>query len=219
MKGGELSDFKKNRITDMSGLREIRMANNSRIQVIPSFSLSLGSEIPWKNVNDTELARELSTDFEILGGIFDPAAFGMWLTGSDPRNYHGKQILFDTDTIVQDGTYINPSKFIYNFSPSRELFISTHYGKARIWNLHVHSKDLRLFGKNWDMRLRHLINLSAQSEVLTEFHLKTFLRLVTTTWREGTFLSWILHLPIFEPIFLSILHLRSMLRGKFRKTN
>ena len=209
---------RQNRITDMSGLRQIRMANNSRIQVLPSFSLSLGSQISWKNVNDTELARELSVDFEILGGIFDPAAFGMWLTGSDPRNYHGKQILFDTKTIVRDGTFINPSKFFYNLSPSRELFISTRFGKARIWSLHVHSKDLRLFGENWESRLRHLVNLSGQSEVFAEFHLKTFLRLIASTWREGTFLSWILHFPRIKPFFLSILHLRSMLRGKFRKS-
>ena len=78
--------------------------NLNRIQVIPSHSPLLGMDLFQEGSERKELSDDLSRDFVKFGGIFDPAVFGMWLTGSDPRNYYGKQIIFDTKEIVGGGT-------------------------------------------------------------------------------------------------------------------
>jgi hypothetical protein len=185
------------------------------VHVLPSYSSILGSSLYWNRIEDFTLASGLSFDVDNFNGIFDPAAYGMWLTGSDPRNYHGLQVLFDTDEIIRGGTYVNPSKYEYYFSDSNELFLTQAEKSVRIWSLHVHSKDLRLLGDGWHERLREVVNLSSKGEVYSEFHMKVLVKLAISNIKSRTFMSWILHIRRLKPILRIILKVRSRIRAKF----
>jgi hypothetical protein len=202
--------------TDMTGLHHIRINNPERVNVLPSFSRELGSEIVESTDAVESLERDLSSGVDLFKGIFDPAVFGMWLTGSDPRNYYGKQTLFDTLEILCGGTYLNPSHLEYIFVEPDSLYCQGEFERVRIWSLHVHSKDIRLLGSNWQDRLRTVVELSASNQVISEFRLNSLLNLALSNLRDRTFLSWILHIPKLHPILDLILRLRSTIRNIFR---
>jgi hypothetical protein len=204
--------MKNSLITDMTSLNQIRRNNQNRIQVIPSHSPLLGMDLFQESPERKELSDELSRDFFKFGGIFDPAVFGMWLTGSDPRNYYGKQIIFDTKEIVGGGTYIDPSRLKYSISEDGELFCGIGCDAVRIWSLHVHSKDLRLFGDEWRSRLESLVIQSKNGIVVTEFHLKTLLKSIHSNFRDRTMISWVLHVPKLAPFVKFLRKLRSTIR-------
>jgi hypothetical protein len=204
----------KNDLTDMTLLNSLRIAYPDRITVLPSFSPELDAEIRWNGEFNQMLPLQLSTGLELFNGIFDPAAFGMWLTGSDPRNYYGRQILFDTEEIVKGGTYVNPARFKYILTKSAQLYCKSNDKQIRIWSLHVHSKDVRLLGRNWEERLTQLVEFSDLGQVMSEFNFKTLLKLMISNLQNRTFLSWILHIPKLKPILPIIRHLRSMIRPR-----
>jgi hypothetical protein len=207
-----LKEISKNSLTtDMTSLNQIRKNNINRIQVLPSYSSQLGMDLIRESPEQEELSAELSQDFFKFGGIFDPAAFGMWLTGSDPRNYYGKQIFFDTKEIVGGGTYIDPSFLKYSMSEDGGLFCNIGNNAVRIWSLHVHSKDLRLFGEEWSSRLESLVIQSENGIVVTEFHLKTLLKSIYSNFRDQTLISWVLHIPKLAPFVKFLRKLRSTL--------
>lgn len=201
-----------NSLTDMTLLNSIRVANPKRIDVLPSFSIELDAELPWNGELNGKLALELSSDEGFFNGIFDPAAFGMWLGGSDPRNYYGRQILFDTSEILSGGTYVNPARFKYVFNNQGQLFCIGEHSQTRIWSLHIHSKDLRLLGGNWQERLSQLVELSDLGQKITEFQFRSLLKLAISNLQNRTFVSWILHIPKLKPILAIIRRLRSMIR-------
>jgi hypothetical protein len=196
-------------ITDMTSLNQIRKNNLNRIQVIPSHSPVLGVDLFQERSEKKEILNELSRNCVEFGGIFDPAVYGMWLTGSDPRNYYGKQIIFDTKEIISGGTYIDPSLLKYSMSEDGELFCNIGDNPVRIWSLHVHSKDLRLFGEEWSSRLESLVIQSENGIVVTEFHLKTLLKSIYSNFRDQTLISWVLHIPKLAPFVKFLRKLRS----------
>lgn len=202
-----------NHLTDMTGLNLIRKCNPTRVDTIPSFSAELGIQVLREGDQNTSLMLDLSKNFSLFDGIFDPAAYGMWLSGSDPKNYHGRQILFDTEEIVKGGTFVDPSQLRYVLSESDQLFCVSKYESVRIWSLHIHSKDLRLLGNDWHQRLRHLVSLSSIGQVRSEFHPRTLLMLILSNIRDKTFMSWILHTPKLKPILVLVLKLRQMMRA------
>jgi hypothetical protein len=199
-----------NSLTDMTLLNSLRVGNPKRINILPSFSIELDAELHWNGELNGKLASELSSDEEFFNGIFDPAAFGMWLGGSDPRNYYGRQILFDTSEILSGGTYVNPARYKYIFN-KQQLFCIGKHSQTRIWSLHVHSKDLRLLGEDWQERLTLLVELSDLRHKIIEFQFKSLVKLAISNLRNRTFVSWILHIPKLKPILAIIRRLRSMI--------
>jgi hypothetical protein len=202
--------------TDMTGLNQIRTSNPERIKILPSFSTELGSEVVEPSESKESLGLELSDGVDLFKGIFDPAAFGMWLTGSDPRNYYGKQVLFDTGEILRGGTYVNPSNLIYVFNEPDRFYCQSAHGQVRIWSLHVHSKDVRLLGSKWQERLAQVVKYSTLNQVISEFRLKSLFILACSNVRDRTFLSWVLHIPKLRPISGRILSLRSIITNILR---
>ena len=203
--------------TDMISLNQIRKNNVNRIQVLPSYSPLFGLDLIQESPERIKLSTELSQSLISFGGIFDPAVFGMWLTGSDPRNYFGKQIIFDTKEIVSGGTYIDPSFLTYSMSGDSELFCNIGNESVRIWSLHVHSKDLRLLGEEWKSRLLSLVIQSGKGDVVTEFHRNTLFKLVQSNFRDKTMISWLLHIPRLSPIMKFLRKLRSTIRSQKHK--
>jgi hypothetical protein len=122
-----------------------------------------------------------STDFKYLpsgidcddfsGGFFDVATLGMWLTGMDPRNAWGKRRYLHP----LPHHLVNPGSFNYRFQEGK-LLVEREGTERKVFSLHIHSKDLRLFGPSWEDRLRKLVLSSNKRTPRTNFILTAFVR-------------------------------------------
>ena len=122
--------------TDMKALNKISK-NNLNIGILPSYNPNW---IKSPSI-DQDLAR-ISSYYNFFGGIFDPAAIGVWLTGNDPRNSLGwvKRYMNHFNPSV------NPADFSYSIKNSQLLVkYQDHVNKSDVYNIHVHSKQLGLF--------------------------------------------------------------------------
>jgi hypothetical protein len=182
-------------LTDMQFLKNFRLKNPTEVLLAPSLSLEMATRLISDAEMDPKIGFELSSASKIFGGVFDPAAIGMWFTGSDPRNYYGSRKVFDTREILDGGTFINPGIFKYRFSDTEGLLVSIDNVESRVWSLHVHSKDMRLFGDSSGTRLRELAALSRLGKVHSEFDFKCLLGLVRENFRNRTMIGFILHHP------------------------
>ena len=103
-------------------------------------------------VSRLPIAIEDATD---QSGVFDVLAIGMWLGGMDPSNARGIR----TYHISMPHHTVQAANYQYSFSGG-ELSVTSKDGTARVNSLHIHSKDLHLFGKNWQRRLDDLVRLA-----------------------------------------------------------
>lgn len=122
-------------IGDMKALANIRRLNPEVVELLPSVPPVPGKE------------------------IFDFAPLGMWLGGTDPRNFRGlvffrkrqQAHLFDPAGLqlqVSDGNLVATQRnHQSNVTPSA----------WRVQNLHLHSKRAWLFTKDWDVVVRQLV--------------------------------------------------------------
>jgi hypothetical protein len=81
-------------------------------------------------------------DVPVTEFIFDGSDYGQYLFGTDPRNLRGVKIL----NFENPNTRINTGKLNYRFNQARD-FIDICDGSVskRLVNLHIHSKNIRLF--------------------------------------------------------------------------
>jgi hypothetical protein len=86
-----------------------------------------------------ELASQVTCKLEDEG-IFDALSIGMYFTGEDPRNNKGRRQLF----IEKTDSFLNLKSSSLNFKGNR-LLISKNGIETEVYNLHVHSKDIRVF--------------------------------------------------------------------------
>lgn len=123
--------------TDMSVLSNIAKKYKDRVLILPS-----RIEHGENNENNQDLIG-------FFGGIFDPAAYGMWLTGQDPRNNLGVIRKF----ISLPGAEVNPADFRFRSWPLGTLKIVDSSVCIPVFNLHLHNKRLLLFGRFWTIFL------------------------------------------------------------------
>jgi len=122
--------------TDMSALSRISTMNPERVQILPS------------NIESHQNIGETRKSIEYFGGIFDPATYGMWLTGQDPRNNLG--IIRKFISVPGD---VNPAIYHYLTRPLGTLKIVRDGEEVSLFNLHLHNKRLSLFGRLWTLYL------------------------------------------------------------------
>jgi hypothetical protein len=88
-----------------------------------------------------ELPSSLNDD-PALDFIFDGSDYGQYLFGTDPRNSRGVKIL----NFENPNTRINAGELSYRYEPTRDFIdISDGLLSKRLVNLHIHSKNARLF--------------------------------------------------------------------------
>ena len=127
-------------ISDMSALANIRRAYPDIVELLPT-------------------APENSTS-----EIFDFAPLGMWLGGTDPRNNRGVSYFRK-----RQGTHlVDPSKFVFEFRDELLLISKAQANespnqRARVQNLHLHSKRVDLFVRNWSDVVMSLLKNSYSS--------------------------------------------------------
>lgn len=96
-----------------------------------------------KNNNLTDEQKFVSNNSNIFPFIFDAAAIGQYLGGVDPRNIPG-----DTKGFVNETCLIKYNNYNIWFEEVDEIkkpFIKIEDKKVPIFNLHIHSKNLKEF--------------------------------------------------------------------------
>jgi len=123
-------DFSKN---DMENFCNIKN-KTGLIKVMPIFP---------KTKTDNEEVRFVSENFEKFNCIFDAAAMGQYLGGIDPKNCATNTVGFVNETCV---IKYNQFKFIWiTINDIKRPFLKIGDREIRIFNLHIHSKNLNDF--------------------------------------------------------------------------
>jgi hypothetical protein len=175
---------------DMEGLSKIRRRFPDKYKTLP-FS---HSSLPLLNKADIDPPVVSEVDF---GGIFDGSKIGMWLTGIDPRNVYGFLELFATKKLNLDNSYIDPSAYELRFSEKNGLYFENGGEQISIYNLHIHSKSLRIFSKNWSKEIAYLISLSFKNKRQIKFYPRILAELIADNILKGTFIEFLYNSPLF----------------------
>ncbi len=186
--------------TDMILLEKISAKYESEISTIPSFSAQFPKLINHKLQMTTNVKNKLNELTKHFNGIFDPAPFGMWLTGFDPRNNYGFTKYFDTEQVLLSGFYINPSAYQFEFSIYGGLRLVTDSDIVPLFSLHVHSKSRAIFSEKWMQEISRLVKESHQGKMKVTFSKRCFIQLVKSNIQDGTLLPFIFYSPPFKRI-------------------
>jgi hypothetical protein len=152
--------------TDMKVLYSIRKKSPEEIKLFPSTSAALADELL---INDKERFLENTKLTSYFGGIFDVLNMGMWLTGQNPRNQGGKVIRYEK-YFTQDNDFDQKSFLLHNGCLS-----AGEQPRENVFNLHVHSKNLRLLSPRWDSELSKLVGESRTLAEKQRFSLSGYL--------------------------------------------
>ena len=141
--------------TDMTILREIHDSKLMDVEVLP--------------ISPDEGKVSLFN-----GYIFDPSTWGMYFFGQDPRNARGLQFFHRQEShhLVQPANYEVKSN-------GHIIKVHNKSESAFLVNLHIHSKDLRVFGRqrNEARHIQKYLDNEGASE-FSEFRLKIFVDLL-----------------------------------------
>ena len=185
-------------LTDMTVLNEIWRNSDLEVTHFSSVHPSLPGMI---NPKAQEFAgSETSTGY---GGIFDGAAIGMWLFGHDPKNNYGKSIIHSNSVIESGNSYVDPSSVNYELDENGNLFAISKelpVRKVPIWNLHIHSKNQNVLGVNWLPEARNYIGLANSPIQIVKMNWSVLGRMVFLSLKTRTFFSFILGIPILQPL-------------------
>lgn len=182
-------------LNDMVLLNLIAHQFPERIRILPTSS-DENSELICGRYASTQLEKlTISQNYHQFSGVFDSAAIGIWLTGTEPRNYYGLKKKFSTLELLRTPTYIDPSRVEFTYREGEGLFFTEGENKIPVFNLHIHSKDLDLFGPNWEVKLNRLAVQSKGNRVRNEFSFSILLQLILENFKKGSLLSFILWVP------------------------
>jgi hypothetical protein len=204
----DLLDFVTNATspTDMTALNHLRLKDPSRYWLLPTWDPGL----PELHSNST---IKSNTEPVFSGGVFDAAGIGMWLTGFDPRNSYGFTKYFATSDLKNAGFYIDPSAYTLEFSKEGKLFYKNDPYYIQVYNLHIHSKSLRIFSLNRNKELSRLTQLSTRGRPHREFRPRVLSGLIRSNFREGTLLAFLFYSPPFKMLRLAYTLTKKSMRG------
>lgn len=160
-------------ITDMQALWNIRKKFSSEIDLLPT----LGRGLP------------------VLQGVFDSAAIGMWLTGEDPQNSFGMSHRYINRFNI-DQLNSPKSRFLFE---KNQLVISGEPALS-VFNLHIHSKNLKLLSRGAEKHLQKLVTMSMKRSQRINFAPRILLSVILDYVRRGKLLSLIAAIPLISKI-------------------
>jgi hypothetical protein len=157
-------------LTDMTVLSKVSKEMPDMFTLLPSLdsgtSEMVSRLISPENTKDIQM---MQMNYAHFGGIFDSAPIGMWLTGEDPRNHKGVLRRY----VDLEESYIHPGNSNYKISDSG---LQTQKDVI-IYNLHIHSKNEKLFSRNWLKELTLYVNESTWRRENGRLLVKVFLQL------------------------------------------
>jgi hypothetical protein len=153
------------------------------------------SEIRRNNPNQVSLLPTLDHKKNFENGYFDSAAVGMWITGEEPRNNFGFTRRFNNRFNIEILSNMK-QPFMLN---QMNLEIANS-GNKSIYNLHIHSKNLNLLGKNAEHTLAVLLKPSSKHLRRYSFSIKILVEIINEYHKRGKLLSLVAALPIIRQI-------------------
>ena len=154
--------------------------------------LKLGTTFPHSALDTSPVSRESSIEYRQLdSGFFDPAQIGMWLTGEDPRNHLGMNVIHLNTLYTSGDSSINPEKLKFSLDARNNLWgTNPAGGRFPIWSLHIHSKNVDLFRDTNGTQLRKFVDASSNIAVQRQISLWRLLTLILSNIKNGTLLSY-----------------------------
>lgn len=147
-------------LNDMLLLRKYSNDWPKRTEILPTnFSYESGFN-SWVSL---KLKNEMVSGVQTFKGVFDGATWGQYISGEDPRNTLGIRRVFH----VLKHHAVNPSKFIWEKNLTSDLIrikLSSEEESYPLFCLHIHSKDLKFFGKRFGLRVQERINSLPRQE-------------------------------------------------------
>ena len=128
--------------TDMKILGLLKSQHPYLVRILASFPIQ-------ETAAYSPMHQSIRDDFEysekLFNGFFDSADIGQYLLGDDPRNHRGvKYLRRELAT-----SYLKAGTLNYSFSSERQ-FVGLASGSTRkIYSLHVHSKNPKVFSKRF----------------------------------------------------------------------
>jgi hypothetical protein len=132
-------------LNDMQIIARYKKENNDAIGNLPIITPAYleTHELRSSSGHVTTCPDNYSNNFEAFNSIFDAAAIGQFLGGIDPRNGISKP------GFINESCLFNPALLTFEWKPDeheRKIpYACFEKAKARINNLHVHSKNLKAF--------------------------------------------------------------------------
>lgn len=203
-----------NEHTDMTVLSELHKNHPNKIQLLPTFS----NKFPEMFNNNSDPTGEnrfsCSSHFNKFDGVFDPAAIGVWLCGTDPRNHYGFSKIHLSQILENGKNFIDPSQISYEISKEGNLFMINELARIPIYNLHIHSKNADLLGDQWQNNLEYFIEKSAQKNETLVFSLFSLIQEIQMNFKQRTFLRYFLSIPSIYKFYkkLKYLYFKYLLR-------
>jgi hypothetical protein len=137
--------------------------------------------------------------FDEFEGVFDGLAFGMYLTGIDPRNTFGFRLVHHRTNLLNSKSYIQPRQYEYSTDIFGNLWLRNDSFFIPVYCLHIHSKNLKLFGDNWETELRRLVELP-NSRKYDGFNFIVFRNLIRDNFENRTLFRY-----LFNPLRKKVL--------------
>ncbi len=162
--------------TDMIILRKFYEVNPQYVQILPTLPIA---EIDSFSIIEPDIQILLNNAYETFQGVFDGADLGIYLAGIDPRNNRGRRIL--RRKIPNNYVQIENLNFVFD---QERQFINLLSQKDNfqnpVYNLHIHSKDVRFFNNSCNKMLKKRIKCS-NLETGTEFIFTVFINAALTS--------------------------------------
>lgn len=177
--------------TEWLKLQFDNLLSNSKLKT----DMQILAEIRHNNPDQISLLPTLDDNMYLEDGYFDSAAVGMWITGEEPRNNFGItrrfNNRFDLDVI---------SKIQQPFVFNHMTLQTRNYGSASIYNLHVHSKNPKLLGRNAEHKLAVLLKPSSRYLRRYSFSYRILFEIIKEYRKRGKLLSLIAALPFIRQV-------------------
>jgi hypothetical protein len=181
--------------TDMTILSEIRQDSNSNIALLPSLPEAGSLLVNEKSKITFESKIQLSLLCDVFGGIFDPAAIGVWLLGKNPENTHAMSVLHDRWIVDSGDSFIDPSKVKFIIKSDGSLSLVEKGIQIPIFNLHVHSKNLNLLSVDWEKELNKFVKLSEKKYIIKNMEPTVFIKLFILNLKRKKLIEFISTIP------------------------
>jgi hypothetical protein len=145
--------------------------------------------------------------------MFDGLTLGMFITGQDPRNNYGKFFVGDNSPFESGATHINPRKFSWSIDESGILAAKSLCCEKtfQLQNLHVHSKNKKLFKPEWQMELSKLVGIANERKQVRFYNSRVFWEMLKNSINDGKFLLFIEKSPPIDTLKSMIL---ALVKGK-----
>lgn len=158
-----LDEIRRNpNLTDMTLLARLSRKYPHHVS---SLAIAPQKDQGWMSQKNFAKWTSLSTADAVVPGYFDSAPIGMWILGQDPRNHRG----FLRKYVDLEESFIQPKQMDIKWSNHYYLSVHTSTGDMPLYNLHVHSKELKYFGKFWKRHLRKAVLQSKKQTFKNKF--------------------------------------------------